>query len=113
MSGFREMASTAAFDSAIGGGAPVIVKFQTESCVICRKVEPMLAAVARRLDGKLAVVNVDAEKIPELAARFGIRGLPTLILFKDGEEVGRRAGFVTAAALRGWVAPHIDGGDAQ
>ncbi len=111
MSGFPEMADIAAFESAIGG-APVIAKFQTESCVICRKVEPMLAAMAKRLEGKISVVNVDAEKIPELAARFSIRGLPTLILFKDGGEVGRRAGFVTAAALRSWVAPHIDSGGA-
>ncbi len=112
MTGFPDATETAVFESAIGGGAPVIAKFQSEACVICRKVEPMLAAVEKRLDGQLTVIDVDAEKNPELAARYNIRGLPTLILFKDGGEIDRRAGFHTAAMLRRWVAPHIDGGDA-
>lgn len=107
MSAFPDVTETAAFDAAIAGDIPVIVKFQSEACVICRKVEPMLAATAKRLDGALTVVDADAEKNPALAARFHIRGLPTLILFKGGDEIDRRSGFQTATMLRDWVAPHI------
>lgn len=107
MSTFPDVTITVAFEAAIGGDTPVIAKFQSEACVICRKIEPMLAATAKRFEGALAVVDVDAEKNPELAARFNIRGLPTLILFQDGGEIGRRTGFQTASMLRDWVAPQI------
>ncbi len=100
-------AGTADFDERIAGDLPVIAKFQTEACVICRKLDPMLAAVAKRLDGKLGVVDVDAEHRPDLAGRYRIRGVPTLILFKAGTEVERKAGFLTASALRDWLVPHI------
>ncbi|MDP6708671.1 MAG: thioredoxin family protein [Alphaproteobacteria bacterium] len=100
-------ADTANFAERIAGEVPVIAKFQTEACVICRKLDPMLAAVAKRLDGRLGVVDVDAEESPDLAERYHIRGVPTLILFKAGQEVDRKAGFLTASALREWLAPHI------
>jgi thioredoxin-like negative regulator of GroEL len=107
MSVFADATSTPAFEAAIADGRAVIVKFQTEACVICRKLEPMLAAVAKPLDGALAIVDVDAERNPELANRFHVRGVPTLILFKAGGEVDRKIGFQTASALRAWLAPHL------
>ncbi len=107
MSAFADATETRAFEAAIAGGRLVIAKFQTEACVICRKLEPMLAAVAKPLDGALSVVDVDAERNPDLATRFQVRGVPTLILFKAGGEVGRKAGFLTASALGAWLAPHL------
>ena len=107
MSTFPDVTETAAFEVAIGSSKPVVVKFQSEACVICRKVEPMLAATAKRFEGALSVVDADAEKNPELASRYNVRGLPTLILFKAGEEIGRRTGFQTASMLRDWVTPHL------
>ena len=107
MSGFPDVTENAAFEAAIGRARPVIVKFQSEACVICRKVEPMLAATEKRFDGALSVVDADAEKNLELATRYNVRGLPTLILFKKGEEIDRRTGFQTASMLRDWVSPHL------
>ena len=107
MSPFTDASDTDVFEATIGGDAAVIAKFQTEACVICRKIEPMLAAVAKPLEGRLAVVDVDAEKNPALAERYNIRGVPTLILFKNGAELGRHSGFMTASMLRAWLAPHI------
>ena len=107
MSGFPDVTENAAFEAAIGDAKPVIVKFQSEACVICRKVEPMLAATEKRFDGALSVVDADAEKNLELATRYNVRGLPTLILFKKGEEIDRRTGFQTASMLRNWVSPHL------
>ena len=107
MSGFESAADTAAFDAAIGGGTPVIAKFQTRSCVICRRLEPGLKQVAQRMPGALRVVDVDAEDNAELAERYGIRGVPTLILFKDGDELSRCTGFQSAGMLREWLAPHL------
>lgn len=107
MSGFESAADTAAFDAAIGAGAPTIAKFQTRSCVICRRLEPGLRQVSERMSGALRVVDVDAEDNPELAERYGIRGVPTLILFKDGNELSRCTGFQSAGMLREWLAPHL------
>ena len=107
MSDFPNVTENAEFEAAIGGARAVIVKFQSEACVICRKVEPMLAATKKRFDGALSVVDADAEKNLELATRYNVRGLPTLILFKKGEEIDRRTGFQTASMLRDWVSPHL------
>jgi thioredoxin 1 len=107
MSTFPDVTQTEAFEDAIGANKPTIVKFQSESCVICRKVEPMLLATARRYGEALSIVDADAEKNMDLANRFNVRGLPTLILFKKGEEVGRLGGFQTASVLRDWVMPHL------
>jgi thioredoxin-like negative regulator of GroEL len=107
VSSFESAADTAAFDKAIGGGAPVIAKFQTKACVICRRLEPGLKQVSERMPGPLRVVDVDAEDNTELAERYAIRGVPTLILFKDGDELSRCTGFQSAGMLREWLAPHL------
>jgi thioredoxin-like negative regulator of GroEL len=107
VSGFESAADTAAFDAAISDDAPVIAKFQTKACVICRRLEPGLKQVTERMPGPLRVVEVDAEDNTELAERYGIRGVPTLILFKDGDELTRCTGFQSAGMLREWLAPHL------
>ena len=107
MNGFEIAADTAAFDEAIGSGAPVIAKFQTKACVICRRLEPGLKQVAERMSVALRVVDVDAEDNVELAERYAVRGVPTLILFKDGDELTRCNGFQSAGMLREWLAPHL------
>lgn len=107
MSGFESVADTAAFDAMIADRAPVIAKFQTKACVICRRLEPGLKQVAERMPDALRVVDVDAEDNAGLAERYGIRGVPTLILFKDGDELTRCTGFQSAGMLREWLAPHL------
>lgn len=98
---------TAAFDRAIAGSDMVIAKFQTKSCVICRRIEPGLKAVAEGLKDQVGVVDVDAEENAELAQRHNVLGVPTLILFREGAELGRRNGFQSAGMLREWLAPHL------
>jgi thioredoxin len=107
VSGFEVAASTAAFDEMIGGDDLVIAKFQTKACVICRRLEPGLKQVRERVAGGLRIVDVDAEDNAELAERYGIRGVPTLILFKDGDELTRCNGFQSTSMLREWIAPHV------
>ena len=109
MSGLAEIADGAAFNAAIGAGIPVLAKFQTAQCVICRRLDPMLLAVAEEVAGRLAVVDIDAERIPAIAERYGVRGVPTMILFKDGVAAERRTGFMTARMLREWLGPHLGG----
>ena len=95
------------FDAALRTAKTLIVDFYTPECVFCRKVEPMLAAVADGFSNDLAVVKVDAAANLELAARYGVRGVPNLLLIQGGDVKDRKTGFMTAAMLRDWVRPHL------
>jgi thioredoxin-like negative regulator of GroEL len=74
----------------------------TQACVICRRVEPMVAAAAA--GGAMRAHKVDAERLVDFAVEQNIQGVPTLLLFRDGKLIDRRSGFVTASALREWIA---------
>ena len=107
MSIFENTPDTASFDKSISGNGMVIAKFQTKTCVICRRLEPGLKQMAERLNGTLRIMDIDLEEIAELGESYNIRGVPTLILFKDGRELTRCSGFQSASMLREWVTPHI------
>ncbi|MDP6573692.1 MAG: thioredoxin family protein [Rhodospirillales bacterium] len=107
MAKLPDATETEAFDEALRSADAVIADFYTPSCVICRKVEPMLAAVEQGYDGKLKAFKVNAEGNPEIAGRYGVQGVPTMILFKDGEMKERKGGFMTAKMLREWIEPYL------
>ena len=96
------------FYDAISGDGMVIAKFETRSCVICRRIEPGLKAVAGREGIGLDVLQVDAQEVAQLAERYGVQSVPTLILFKNGNELSRCNGFQSVGMLNAWLAPHIE-----
>ena len=100
--------TTEAFDTALAAGGLVLVDVYTPRCQICRRVHPMVDAVATQFRGRLTALRIDAEAEPDLARRLEIRGVPHLLLLKGGEVVERHAGFLTASAIRGWVTRHLD-----
>ena len=108
MAGLKDATHTGEFESARDAGGAVIADFFTRACVLCRKVEPMLAAAANGAGGRLAAFRIDAEENPDLAVEYEVRGVPSLLLFHSGELVDRKVGFVTAKELREWVAPYLD-----
>jgi thioredoxin 2 len=76
-----------------GSDAPVLVDFYADWCGPCRMVAPFVDQIARANVGKLLVAKVDTDKAPNVAMRFGIRSIPTIIVFKGGKEVERSVGF--------------------
>jgi thioredoxin 2 len=78
---------------------PVLVDFYADWCGPCKIMAPLLDDVARRKSGEVLVTKLDTDRNPATGMRFGIRGIPTLILFKQGKEVGRRVGAVPAADI--------------
>ncbi len=76
-----------------GAEAPVLVDFYADWCGPCRMVAPFVDDIARANVGKLLVAKVDTDRAPDTAMRFGIRSIPTLVLFQDGKEVDRSVGF--------------------
>ena len=82
------------FDKTVlGAEAPVLVDFYADWCAPCRMVAPFVDQLATENVGKLLVAKVDTDRAPEVAMRYGIRSIPTLILFSDGQEVERSVGF--------------------
>lgn len=71
---------------------PVLVDFYADWCGPCKMVAPLVDEIAHEHQGKLLVAKVDTDRAQELAAELGIRGVPTVILFRDGDEVERSAG---------------------
>lgn len=107
MAGFPQ-ATAATFAGLTGAGSGiVIVDFFTPDCVPCRKLEPMLAAVAGENAGRMQVIRVDASTSPEIARQYAVQGVPTLVLLKDGALQDKKVGFLTAGQLRAWVGPHL------
>jgi thioredoxin 1 len=98
-----ELTSTERVDAALAAPGLLVLDVYTQSCVICRRIEPMVAAVAIGSGGAVRAHKLDAERHAEFAAKYDIRGVPTLLLFRDGRLVDHRSGFSTASALRDWI----------
>lgn len=94
------VASTADFDELVRDAhAPVLVDFWAAWCGPCRAVAPELDKLAEQHAGRVVVAKVNTEALPDVAGRFGIRSIPTMILFRDGRESGRLSGAMPASAI--------------
>jgi len=82
---------------------PVLVDVATRWCAPCRAVTPLLEQLANELGDGLKVVAVDADDSPQLSARLGVRGFPTVIAFDSGREVGRQLGVAPLKKFRALV----------
>ncbi|MFS8638784.1 MAG: thioredoxin TrxC [Gemmatimonadota bacterium] len=91
---------------------PVLVDFYADWCAPCKMMAPILDEVAHDRAGSLLVTKLDTDRNPTMAVRYSIRGIPTLILFHEGREVGRQTGAVPRAQLESWIDAAVGAGEA-
>jgi thioredoxin 2 len=91
------------FDAVIKGGLPVVVDFWADWCQPCHMMAPQFERAAAELKTRARFAKVNTETAQSVAARYGIRSIPTLILFRNGQEVSRLAGARDARAIVQWA----------
>lgn len=86
---------------------PVLVDFWAEWCGPCRSIAPSLEALATEYEGKMDVVKVNIDENPMSPTQYGVRGIPTLLIFKDGKVAAQQVGAAPKSALKEWVEKNL------
>ena len=87
------------FDQTINSEKPVLVDFWAEWCGPCKMIGPLVEELANDYDGKAVVAKLNVDENPEVTARFGVRNIPTLLVFKNGQVVDKQVGAVPKSVL--------------
>ena len=89
---------------------PVLVDFWAQWCAPCRMLAPTVEAVAEKYQGSASVVKLNVDDNPQVSQRYGIKGIPTLILFKNGKEEERVVGATSKEAISRMIDKHVQSG---
>jgi len=95
------------FDQTINSDKPVLVDFWAEWCGPCKMIGPVVEELAKDYEGKAVVAKLNVDENPEVTARFGVRSIPTLLVFKGGQIVDKQVGAVPKSVLAQKLAAQV------
>ena len=90
-------------DDVLKSSNPVLVDFWAEWCAPCKQIAPALEEIAKDLSGRLTVAKVNIDENPATPSKYGVRGIPTLILFKDGQVAATKVGVLPKNKIIEWI----------
>ena len=94
-------------EDVVESSIPTVVDFWAEWCGPCKQIGPSLEKIAEEMEGRVNVAKVDIDSYQATASKLGVRGIPALFIYKDGEPVSHRVGAVPESALREWIEESI------
>jgi thioredoxin 1 len=86
-------------DQVLGAGSPVLLKFEADWCAPCQAMKPMMAEIAEQYADKLTIATLNVDENNQTPYKLGVRGVPTVMLFRDGKVVGQKVGMPRKAEL--------------
>ncbi|MEA3387949.1 MULTISPECIES: thioredoxin [Sphingobium] len=90
-------------EDVIDSDKPVLVDFWAEWCGPCKMIGPALEEISEELADKVTIAKINIDENPEAPGQYGVRGIPTMILFKNGEAAATKVGAAPKSALKGWI----------
>ena len=94
-------------DGVLKAAEPVVVDFWAEWCGPCKMIAPALEEISAEMGGKVKIAKVNIDENPEIAAQYGVRSIPTLMMFKGGEVADMKVGAVPKSALSSWISGNV------
>lgn len=105
----RQVTDSSFESEVLSASGPVLVDFWAEWCGPCKAIAPALEELADEMSGRVTIAKINIDENPQTPTKYNVRGIPTLILFKNGEQVERLLGAMPKQAIMSKLSRHLDG----